>query len=113
MTPIHTSNALALRTNGFLDRNARALSMIAFALVTSIFLFSPTIAHAAAGQLQSKGDSALSWLKIAVGIILTVAVLGSGVLAAFGQMSWKTVGQVLIGCIVAGIAAAVVSGLYG
>jgi hypothetical protein len=85
----------------------------ALALVAMFSIVAPDTAFAAAGELQDKADEAYSWLELAVGFILTVAVLGSGVLAAFGQISWKTVGQVLIGCIVAGLAATVVSALYG
>lgn len=84
----------------------------AMALVMMLSIVAPDTAMAAAGELQDKADEAYSWLELAVGFILTVAVLGSGVLAAFGQMSWKTVGQVLVGCIVAGLAATVVTALY-
>lgn len=62
--------------------------------------------------LDEKANTALDWIKSAVYFILIVAVLGSGVLAAFGRMSWATVGQVLVGAIVAGLATAVVDALY-
>lgn len=103
----------ALQAPSFFDRNARAMGGIALAVFALMLLVAPDMAHAAAGQLQSKGDEAISWIRIAVGVILTIAVMGSGVLAAFGQMSWKTVGQVIVGCIVAGLATAVVTALFG
>ena len=103
----------ARQAPSFFDRHARALGWISLAVVALLLLVAPDMAHAAAGQLQAKGDEAVSWIRIAVGIILTIAVMGSGVLAAFGQMSWKTVGQVVVGCIVAGLATAVVTALFG
>lgn len=91
----------------------RIFGLLALAIVFAAFVFAPETAHAAAGQLKEKGKEAYEWLQIAVAFILGVAVLGSGVLAAFGAISWKTVGQILIGCIVAGLASAVVTALYG
>src|ERR1700743_785349 len=70
-------------------------------------------AQAGGGGLQGKADKAMEWVKTAVYTILVVAVMGSGVLAAFGRMSWATVGQVLVGAIVAGMATEVVDALYG
>lgn len=70
-------------------------------------------AQAAGGGLQGKADTALQWIKTAVYTILVVAVMGSGVMAAFGRMSWSTVGQVIVGAIVAGMATEVVTALYG
>lgn len=66
-----------------------------------------------AQDLAGKADKALEWIKTGVHTILIVAVIGSGVLAAFGRMSWSTVGQVLVGAIVAGVATEVVDALYG
>lgn len=66
-----------------------------------------------AQDLASKADKALEWIKTGVHTILVVSVIGSGVLAAFGRMSWSTVGQVLVGAIVAGVATEVVDALYG
>jgi TrbC/VIRB2 family pilin len=103
----------ALSAPSFLDRNARLIAISAFALLALLMLFAPDTAHAAAGQLSAKGATAVAWIRIAVGVILTIAVMGSGVMAAFGQMSWKTVGQVLVGCIVAGLATVVVTALFG
>lgn len=66
-----------------------------------------------AQDLAGKADKALEWIKTGVHTILVVSVIGSGVLAAFGRMSWSTVGQVLVGAIVAGVATEVVDALYG
>jgi len=107
--PAHLSAQLTPRTRTTL----RILGLIALALVLAAFVFAPETAHAAAGQLTDKAKQAYKWLQIAVAFILGVAVLGSGVLAAFGAISWKTVGQIIVGCIVAGLAAAVVTALYG
>lgn len=63
--------------------------------------------------IGAKGDTALAWIKKAVYFILVVAVMGAGVAAAFGRMEWATVGRILIGCIVAGLAVEVVGALYG
>ena len=100
-------------SSSYRDSNVRLASIALFVFFALLALFAPDIAHAAAGQLQSKGDEAIAWIRIAVGFVLVVAVMGSGVMAAFGQMSWKTVGQVLIGCVVAGLATVVVTALFG
>lgn len=84
---------------------------LAFVLGLTMLL-APEVAMAQS-IIDEKADSALSWIRRAVYFILVVAVMGSGVLAAFGRMSWATVGQVLIGAIVAGVAVEVVSALYG
>jgi type IV secretory pathway VirB2 component (pilin) len=77
-------------------------------------LFFPEFAFAQdLGELTSKSNSAVSWIKTAVHAILVVSVIGSGVMAAFGRMSWATVGQVIIGAVVAGLATEVVDALYG
>ncbi len=109
MTAATLSAPLTSRSNNLL----RVFGFIALALVLAAFVFAPETAHAAAGQLTDKAKEAYKWLQIAVAFILGVAVLGSGVLAAFGAISWKTVGQIIVGCIVAGLAAAVVTALYG
>jgi Ca2+/Na+ antiporter len=102
----------ANRVAGLLDRN-RGYFMIALTVVVGLMmLFAPDLAHAQS-IIDEKADSALAWIRRAVYFILVVAVLGSGVLAAFGRMSWATVGQVLVGAIVAGVATEVVSALYG
>ena len=102
----------ANRGADLLDRN-RGYFMIALTVVVGLMmLFAPDLAHAQS-IIDEKADSALAWIRRAVYFILVVAVLGSGVLAAFGRMSWATVGQVLIGAIVAGVATEVVSALYG
>lgn len=85
-----------------------ALTLIAGLLMLVV----PEIAMAQ-NILDQKADEAMTWIRRAVYFILVVAVLGSGVLAAFGRMSWATVGQVLVGAIVAGLATEVVAALYG
>jgi type IV secretory pathway VirB2 component (pilin) len=100
----------------FLQRNAGYLQC---ALTLTFMLCSAVMPHLGLAQvaggmdLCSKANSALTWIKEGVFFILVVAVLGSGVMAAFGRMSWATVGQVLIGAIVAGLATEVVTALFG
>jgi type IV secretory pathway VirB2 component (pilin) len=100
-------------------RRERAVSIFALVLPLLIFVLAiafPGLAFAAgdaASQLSSKATSALDWIKTAVYFILVVSVIGSGVMAAFGRLSWMTVGTVLAGAIIAGIGAEVVTALYG
>jgi type IV secretory pathway VirB2 component (pilin) len=97
-------------------RNTGYIRLIACLAVIAVSALSPhlALAQAAGGMdLCTKANSALTWIKEGVFFILVVAVLGSGVMAAFGRMSWATVGQVLIGAIVAGVATEVVTALYG
>ena len=89
---------------------ALLLGMTLFALA----IFFPELALAQdLGSLDAKSTSAVNWIKTAVHAILVVSVIGSGVMAAFGRMSWATVGQVIIGAVVAGLATEVVDALYG
>lgn len=88
---------------------ALALAITLFIIVKPEWAF----AQAGGGSLEGKSEVAMKWIKSAVYTILLVAVMGSGVLAAFGRMSWATVGQVLVGAVVAGMATEVVEGLYG
>lgn len=99
------------QVNGWMRRNQgySALTLTAFFLFAMMVF--PELALAQ-NILDEKATTALEWIKSAVYFILVVAVLGSGVLAAFGRMSWATVGQVLVGSIVAGLATAVVDALY-
>jgi type IV secretory pathway VirB2 component (pilin) len=85
--------------------------MLMMLLVAALFLLMPQFAFAQ--DIGAKAEKALEWIKTAVHTILVVSVIGSGVLAAFGRMSWTTVGQVLIGAVVAGVATEVVDALYG
>jgi type IV secretory pathway VirB2 component (pilin) len=85
--------------------------MLMMLLVGTLFLLLPQFAFAQ--DIGAKAEKALEWIKTAVHTILVVSVIGSGVLAAFGRMSWATVGQVLIGAVVAGVATEVVDALYG
>jgi type IV secretory pathway VirB2 component (pilin) len=94
------------------------LSVVRAALLMSIAMLLVLIpewafAQAGGGGLDSKAKQALDWIQTAVYTILVISVMGSGVLAAFGRMSWSTVGQVLVGAIVAGMATEVVTALYG
>ncbi|QAU23379.1 hypothetical protein EO087_04790 [Dyella sp. M7H15-1] len=125
----HRANDLSLRTLAAvtaattpavkLSRIAtRGTNFLSFALmftIATLIIVHPSLAFTqdAASQLKTQANSALSWLWTGVYFILVVAVLGSGVMAAFGRMEWRTVGQVLIGCVVAGMATAVVQGLFG
>jgi type IV secretory pathway VirB2 component (pilin) len=100
----------------FLARNTGYLRLIVCVTVMALSAMSPhlALAQAAGGMdLCTKANSALTWIKEGVFFILVVAVLGSGVMAAFGRMSWATVGQVLVGAIVAGLATEVITALYG
>jgi type IV secretory pathway VirB2 component (pilin) len=100
----------------FLQRNAGYVRLGLNLLFVVCSAAAPHLAFAqdAGGMdLCTKANDALTWIKEGVFFILIVAVLGSGVLAAFGRMSWATVGQVLIGAIVAGVATEVVTALYG
>jgi len=84
-------------------------------LFLALTLFHPESlwAQDAASQLQTKATSAVAWVKTAVYFILIVSVIGAGVMAAFGRLSWETVGRVLIGCVVSGLATEAVIALYG
>jgi type IV secretory pathway VirB2 component (pilin) len=91
-------------------------TLVVMLLIGALVVLVPQLAFAqdgGGGTLSGKADKALEWIKTAVQTILVVSVMGSGVLAAFGRMSWSTVGQVLIGAIVAGMASEVVTALYG
>ena len=99
-----------------LARNTGYLRLIICIAVMALSAMSPhlALAQAAGGMdLCTKANSALTWIKEGVFFILVVAVLGSGVMASFGRMSWVTVGQVLVGAIVAGLATEVITALYG
>lgn len=109
------ANAAATKMEKFgewLQRNRGYFSFAVMALVGMMMLVLPETAMAQ-DIIGTKGTTAMAWIKRAVYFILVVAVMGSGVLAAFGRMSWATVGQVLIGAIVAGLATEVVTALYG
>lgn len=102
----------ANRMADLFDRNRGTVTLGLMAILGLLMLVVPEVAMAQS-IIDEKADSALAWIRRAVYFILVVAVLGSGVLAAFGRLSWATVGQVLIGAIVAGVATEVVSALYG
>ena len=101
-----------------IERHRSLFFWLAATIGLIVTIFMPHMAFAqsggsAASQLSSKGNDALSYVKIGAYFILIVAVIGCAILAAFGQMSWSKVGGVLIGCIVVGVAVEVVSGLSG
>lgn len=102
----------AEQSSNWLQRNTVAFTLVMTAVVFAVMAFFPETVMAQ-GIIDGKATTAMNWIKRAVYFILTVAVIGSGVLAAFGRMSWATVGQVLIGAIVAGVATEVVDALYG
>lgn len=95
-----------------LQRNQALPSLAITALLVFAMSAFPESAYAQ-DIISEKAESAMEWIKTAVYFILVVAVLGSGVMASFGRMSWATVGQVLVGAIVAGLATEVVDALYG
>ena len=100
----------------FLQRNAgyvRLTATLCFILCSAVMPHLGWAQVAGGMDLCTKANSALTWIKEGVFFILVVAVLGAGVMAAFGRMSWATVGQVLIGAIVAGLATEVVTALFG
>lgn len=100
------------RLHRMLQRNQGLFSL---ALTTLVVLALSVFPESAFAQdiLSEKGEAAMGWIKKAVYFILVVAVMGSGVMASFGRMSWATVGQVLVGSIVAGLATEVVDALFG
>lgn len=63
-------------------------------------------------DISTKSASALTTITVGIKVILTVAVMGSGVLASFGRMTWSTVGQVVIGTMIAGLATEVVAAFF-
>jgi type IV secretory pathway VirB2 component (pilin) len=103
--------AKTLSTYAYNRTSSLAPCMLAVLLVGALFVLMPQYAFAQ-DLIGSKAEKALEWIKTAVHTILVVSVIGSGVLAAFGRMSWATVGQVLIGAVVAGVATEVVDALY-
>ena len=102
----------ATRVTDWLSRNRGTVTFTLGAMFAVTMFAMPEVAMAQS-IIDEKADSALQWIRRAVYFILVVSVLGSGVLASFGRMSWATVGQVLVGAIVAGVATEVVSALYG
>lgn len=100
------------------ERYTPAVSWVMMLGALALSIFVPQVAFAQGGgaglgNLCSNAQNAIGWIQTGVYFILVVAVLGSGVAAAFGRMEWATVGRILIGCIVAGLAAALVGVLYG
>lgn len=107
-----------MRVVNGVERYAQVWSCVAMVALFTLSALIPQAAFAqvAGGSLNglcTNATNAIGYIKIGVYFILVVAVIGSGVAAAFGRMEWATVGRVLIGCIVAGLATALVGVLYG
>jgi hypothetical protein len=73
------------------------------------------VAQAAGGmdQLCTNAQQAVKWVFVGIYFILVVAVGGAAVAASFGRLEWAVVGRILVGCIVAGLAVALVQALSG
>lgn len=99
------------RVGEWLERNRGYVSFAVAALFMTLCLVTPFPSYAQ-DIIGEKASTAVEWIKRGVYFILVIAVIGSGVLAAFGRMSWATVGQVLVGAIIAGLATEVVDALY-
>ena len=98
------------------DRYASRFMRVALGGLVLALMVMPQLALAQAGgvgTLCANANSALQWIEIGVYFILVVAVLGAAVAASFGRMEWMTVGKILIGCIICGIAVPVVTALSG
>lgn len=104
-TTLDRVNDWMIRKRGYMTLALTAVFLLAMLLMPEAVL--------AQNIIDDKATTALDWIKRGVYFLLIVAVLGAGVLAAFGRISWLTVGQVLIGAIIAGVATAVVDALYG
>lgn len=99
------------------------VTRISWVVMLAVFVASfvmPQLAFAQAvgggggvGNLCTNANQAVKWIEIGVYFILVVAVLGAAVAASFGRMEWMTVGKILIGCIICGVAVPVVTALSG
>jgi hypothetical protein len=98
----------------FIQKRTPLLTLGWLMLFVGVSILCPDLALAqSSGTLSTNATTAVNYIKTGVYFILIVAVLGSAVAAAFGRMEWATVGRVLIGCVVAGLATEVVNGLSG
>jgi type IV secretory pathway VirB2 component (pilin) len=109
---------VSIRVDGFMQRHARAIDTLTMLLTLAICVlpdlaFAQTSGSSASSQLSTNATTAVNYIKTGVYFILIVGVLGAAVSAAFGRMEWMTVGKVLIGCVIAGLATDVVGGLSG
>jgi type IV secretory pathway VirB2 component (pilin) len=107
------------RFDGFMQRHSARIN-VAVTLLALVICVLPDLALAqssgsgsASSQLSTNATTAVNYIKTGVYFILIVGVLGAAVAAVFGRMEWRTVGQVLIGCVIAGLATDVVGGLSG
>lgn len=90
----------------------RALVMLGLAALVLLLFADPVLAQDAEQRFQQAGQSAFDTIVAAVYWVLAIAVVGSGVAAAFGQMQWMTFGRVVVGCLVAGLAVVIVDTFF-
>lgn len=99
------------------DRGSRIFSWMAMLAVMVGLAVAPHLAAAqvAGGmdQLCTNAQQAVKWVFVGIYFILVVAVGGAAVAASFGRLEWAVVGRILVGCIVAGLAVALVQALSG
>lgn len=106
-----------VRAANRMDRCARMFSWTAMFALMMVLAAAPHLAAAqAAGgmdQLCTNAQQAVKWVFVGIYFILVVAVGGAAVAASFGRLEWAVVGRILVGCIVAGLAVALVQALSG
>ena len=99
------------------DRWARMFSWMAILTLVLVIAVAPhsAAAQSAGGmdQLCTNAQQAVKWVFVGIYFILVVAVGGAAVAASFGRLEWAVVGRILVGCIVAGLAVALVQALSG
>lgn len=102
---------------GQVDRYARMFAWTAMLALMLVLVAAPhsAVAQAAGGmdQLCTNAQQAVKWVFVGIYFILVVAVGGAAVAASFGRLEWAVVGRILVGCIVAGLAVALVQALSG
>jgi type IV secretory pathway VirB2 component (pilin) len=110
---LHSAEQAITNLSAFISNHASSLNYVCTVAAFFLACAFPEFASAqsSGGTLAASATTALNYIKTGVYFILIVAVLGSAVAAAFGRMEWATVGRVLIGCVVAGMATEVVDGL--
>lgn len=98
-------------------RGSRNVSWMAMLALVVLLAAAPhlTSAQVAGGmdQLCTNAQQAVKWVFVGIYFILVVAVGGAAVAASFGRLEWAVVGRILVGCIVAGLAVALVQALSG
>jgi hypothetical protein len=102
---------------GQVDRCARIFAWTAMLALVLVLVAAPHLAVAQAlggmDQLCTNAQQAVKWVFVGIYFILVVAVGGAAVAASFGRLEWAVVGRILVGCIVAGLAVALVQALSG